>query len=275
MICPNCGGDFADWAPKCPYCGAMNYQGAERQYMEQLEDIREDMEELPEESESHYRRHVQVALKKLLVLAAAVLAAGLAAAGLYLIWQHQEDKAYEARVLRRTEWEAEEFPQLDQWYEAGEYDRILERSYELLDENHEFNIYSWSHYQFVADYYQSYLDCLLLSQTLEEGGTPTADMAVLALRGSIFLLYDATDEKLNQQTEEWEKWGYGLTAEEVRLIQEDYRKQARQTLYEDLGLTEAQAEELYARCQTDDGYMDYAPFYDYGEQLAEQMGWED
>ncbi len=271
MICPNCGGDFADWAPKCPYCGAMNYQGAERQYMEQLEEIREDMEELPEESEVHYQRHVRGAVKKIAVLAAIILAAGLAAAAGFFLLEKKEAAEYEARSRRRTAWEAEEFPRLDQWYEAGEYDRILEHSYELAMEEHEFNIYNWSHYIFIGEYYEAYLDCLYLHQEKEAGEPFWTDMAPMALRSCIFLLYDTTEEKLEEQVEAMEQWGNGLTEEERALIQGTYQEQARQVLYEDLGMTAEQAQALYEESLTEDGWLDYGPVYEYGEELAEQL----
>ena len=49
MYCSNCGAEINEKDAYCPYCGVMNARAAEREYMEKLEDIREDTERLGEE----------------------------------------------------------------------------------------------------------------------------------------------------------------------------------------------------------------------------------
>lgn len=49
VICNSCRAQFDNDEPKCPYYGTMNYDGAEKEYLEKLEDVREDMEEAYEE----------------------------------------------------------------------------------------------------------------------------------------------------------------------------------------------------------------------------------
>jgi len=46
VICDSCGAEFSNDEPKCPYCGTMNYDGAEKEYFEKLENVRSDMEDL-------------------------------------------------------------------------------------------------------------------------------------------------------------------------------------------------------------------------------------
>ena len=48
ICCGNCGGSYDDELPKCPYCGSIHISGAEKEYMEKLEDVREELEELDE-----------------------------------------------------------------------------------------------------------------------------------------------------------------------------------------------------------------------------------
>ena len=48
IICSSCGAEFDNDMAKCPYCGTMNYEGAEKEYLEKLEDVREDLDDLNE-----------------------------------------------------------------------------------------------------------------------------------------------------------------------------------------------------------------------------------
>lgn len=53
IICSGCGAEYDATLPKCPYCDIINYSGAEAEYLNKLDDVREDMEELayvPQES---------------------------------------------------------------------------------------------------------------------------------------------------------------------------------------------------------------------------------
>lgn len=272
MICPNCGGDFADWAPQCPYCGNMNYQGAEKQYMDQLETLRQDMGELPEASKEHYRKEVGGAVKKLLLPLTILVLAAAAIAALGVIWERHQEKKYEERYLRAYAWEKENFPRLDQWYEAEEYDKIADFSDQLWEEDSEFQMDDWEHSVFIIDYYKPYRACLLLRQELEEGKVPSWDMVADALPAGIFLALYTSEETLEKKADEMEKWGYGLTDDEVLKVRE-YRLAARAILYENMGFSEEEAEELFLDCIDEDGYMRYAPCFDYLDVVMERMGW--
>lgn len=273
MICPNCGGDFADWASKCPYCGNMNYQGAEKQYLDQLETLRQDMEELPEVSKEHYRRGIGGVVKRMFWPLLVLILAAVAIAALGMLWEQYQEKKYEDRYLRTYAWEKENFPQLNQWYEAGEYDKIVEFSDRLLEEDSEFQLNNWEHTVFVTDYYKPYGDCLLLRRTLEEGEIPSWEMVMDALPAGIFLGFYTTEERLEEKKEEMEKWGYGLTGDEVLKVKE-YCLAARAVLYENMGFTEEEARALSLECTDEDGYMRYVPCYDYVDLVMERMGWD-
>lgn len=274
MICPNCGGDFADWAPKCPYCGNMNYQGAEKQYMERLETLRQDMGELPEQSKAHYRKGIGDSLKKLLRPLAVLVLAVAALVALGMAWERHQEKKSEERSIRLHAWERENFPRLDQWYEAGEYDKILDFDSRLWEEDSEFSLYTWEHYTFVGEYYEPYRACLILHGALEAGEIPSEDMVLDALPAGLFLVLHVSEGKLKQELADKERWGdVGLTVEEASLVRE-YRGQAETVLYEDMGFTAEEARELYGECVDEDGYMRYAPCFDYADTVMERMGWD-
>lgn len=58
LYCENCHAPIPEESAKCPYCGAFNALGGERQYMEQLYDLKEDVEEISEVPEQEYRREM-------------------------------------------------------------------------------------------------------------------------------------------------------------------------------------------------------------------------
>ena len=77
MICPNCGGEFADWALKCPYCGGVNDKGAEAEYMKHMEELRKRLDNLDEESEASYSKSMSRTVKRLLIVIGILLAAAV------------------------------------------------------------------------------------------------------------------------------------------------------------------------------------------------------
>lgn len=57
MICKNCGAHFDDLLPKCPYCGEFHYAGAQKEYMDHLEDMKDDLEDLSEAFPVNFKKH--------------------------------------------------------------------------------------------------------------------------------------------------------------------------------------------------------------------------
>jgi len=70
-ICESCAGKYDDMLPECPYCGSINYKGAEAEYFNQLEEVREELEDLKEvpveETKQEFRKQGQFLGKVFLV----------------------------------------------------------------------------------------------------------------------------------------------------------------------------------------------------------------
>ena len=85
VICDSCGAEFSNDEPKCPYCGTMNYDGAEKEYFEKLENVRSDMEDLKtvsaEETKKEFKKQGSF-IKKVLVVA---LIIGLLLVGMHIL----------------------------------------------------------------------------------------------------------------------------------------------------------------------------------------------
>ena len=77
IICSSCGAEFEDTLPKCPYCGSLNYKGAEAEYLGKLESMRQDMQQLEQVPEKELKKKLKKKQKfviKLLILLAALAA---------------------------------------------------------------------------------------------------------------------------------------------------------------------------------------------------------
>ena len=46
IICPNCGAPIEKDSVKCPYCGYINEEGAEKKFQEDLSEIKDDIADL-------------------------------------------------------------------------------------------------------------------------------------------------------------------------------------------------------------------------------------
>lgn len=146
ITCASCGAHYGAEQLRCPYCGSVNDLADEREFMEDLGEIREDLEKLPSEAESHGTRQAFRDMGRVFrrtLLAVLVLCAGIGAVLLF-------SRAYEARSDAEREeerqaeylWKEENFPKLDALYEAGDYDGLFALSEELSDGP----VWQWEHY---------------------------------------------------------------------------------------------------------------------------------
>lgn len=146
IICSSCGGHFPENIPKCPYCGSLNYAGAEAEYLKKLDDVKEDVEELKEvpvrETKKAFAGQMKRLWKILLIIGVVVL---LLIA--WNVWDHFSDKRdQKADYL----WKQENYPVMDEMYEQGGYDKLLQfyRQASLLGHP----VYGWEHAEFCEVY---------------------------------------------------------------------------------------------------------------------------
>lgn len=149
IICTSCGGEFEDNLPKCPFCGSMNLSGAEAEYMDKLDDVREDMEELEdtpiEETRKEIRKQGRFLKKTFLVIAVILV-------GLIVIWGIHEKlySRYDRDAKADYLWQKENFPMMDQLYQERKYDELVEflNSDAAIDKP----VWEWEHYEMIETY---------------------------------------------------------------------------------------------------------------------------
>ena len=145
MTCPNCGADMGVEDARCPYCGELNPLGAERAYMEELDDLRDDTDDLAEDTKNDFKASLRQNAKKtvaIIIAAIAVLATLFFAANcMSKSEERQAMQSYQAREAFRARY----FEEFDRLYEAGDDDALSEYVWSLLDDPGFDALSSWEH----------------------------------------------------------------------------------------------------------------------------------
>ena len=152
--CFNCGAVHSVDDPRCPYCGALNPAGAEKTYMNELDDLKDETGQLAEEVEDDFSDSVQGNAKRIVRIAIIVIAAIAVMFFAYNCMEkhdeRQEVKSYQARESFRQQ----HFEELDRLYESGDDAALSEYAWSLTDEPGFDALFTWEH----ADYLEVYND---------------------------------------------------------------------------------------------------------------------
>ncbi len=162
--CSNCGAEIKKSDPKCPYCGYINEEGAEKEYMGRLYGLRNDLDSIDEEAASGYSRDYKKTFKLIgITLGVLILISGLIF-GTIAVKKNKEKRNEPAKsddMLKEMTWKKEAFEEFDRLYEQGEYEKLCEAVYAPYEENHD--VSAWKHYWFAS----IYNDYLMTKQDLE------------------------------------------------------------------------------------------------------------
>ena len=142
ITCRECGAPIEELAKRCPYCGAINELGAEHKYMQDMYDLKDDLKEvgnIPGEeikaevkSNVHFTgKAVAVLLALVLILAAVFLFLRYSGDIIYSVYNKMTDTRM-ADTREQMQWERENFPKLDAWYEEGTMTRSLRSAMKLM-----------------------------------------------------------------------------------------------------------------------------------------------
>lgn len=148
-VCGSCGATFDDTLPKCPYCGNMNYNGAEAQYLHKLEQIHENMEALKETPKEAVKGEIKkqggILVKTLLATAAICIILF----SLFFLLRPKEKQDYNAYFS----WKETNFPLMDEMYENEDYAALLNFWEQAVKDDLNSPIWDWDH----ADFYNIYI----------------------------------------------------------------------------------------------------------------------
>lgn len=240
IICKYCAAEFDEMLPKCPYCESTNYKGAEAEYFEKLEDVRdnmEDLEDVPEEEAKKEFRKQGNFLKKVFIIIAIVV---VVLVGL-MIWS---DSRYEIDEKAGFLWKQENVPIMNDLYEQGKYDEALV-IYNEGNENPNVSLYDWEH----DDFFDAYENVLYIQDTLE---------------------YEASGNELSQVKctglfyDEWKVIGLEISGmdEEEHGILREYTDAILKDFDERWDISEEDYQKLYNELE-ENGFVSYSTCEEY------------
>lgn len=148
VVCKSCGAAFDEEEIRCPYCGSTNIKGAEKEYMEKLKDVREDLEGLDLVPAEELQRIVKKQGRRVGRVVIFVIITAILLLGLFYITGKSGERDYR----KSYSWKSEHFPQMDELYEAGRYDELVDLVYYDFAHDKDSFVYEWEHYQFLDDY---------------------------------------------------------------------------------------------------------------------------
>lgn len=169
--CPYCGAEYEEGLLHCPYCGAVDDHQDETAFLEDLDELKDKLEDLPEEAVRETNRiQTREAVRDLGRIFRRV---GIAAGIIFLLFAaffiYDRGIAGNTPARQKEEsrkkylWMRENIPLLDGMYEKGDYEGLLE-AYSREDENW---FYEWEHYDLLRGLY--------LLQRIRERDIPLAE----------------------------------------------------------------------------------------------------
>lgn len=261
MKCLNCGAIVEVTNARCPHCNAMLYPGAEKKYMEELGGMKNELEGLAKHPMKKILKRCSFAGAGTLLVVCLVMSILLIHQRKAMERKRQEDLKQEQDLYEQLMWENANFPQLDTWYEEGDYASILNFRDSLYTGDSSYDIGRWRHAPFV-DIYDYYDGILTFQQMIDTKQSIKNYQVGGALYDAMNLWYRCSVEALADQVpKDEENADWGLTRSEVATIQE-YRKQAWSLLTEQLHMSGQEIEDLYENCVVK-GYV--SACYDYAE----------
>ena len=149
ISCPKCGGAYSPSLPKCPYCGYIHERGAERKFLNDLEQKRQELDKVDDQAREEYKNvwksDGKSILRRILIIAAVLIAL----AAVILILHQCADSGDDGDYVQEMVWQHEHFPELDRLYEEGKTEELLELLYRYGAEGHD--MWDWPHYEEVLE----------------------------------------------------------------------------------------------------------------------------
>lgn len=255
--CKYCGAEYAYKEPCCPYCGATNEIGAEHQYMNKLHGLRRKLKKMESVAPDTYRQELKNTGRrsiKIVIVVAVVIA--MMVGGIWGYYYYKNEVVRPRKLKQQFAWENKTFPTLDEWYEKGEYGKILQfmQDFYADDKNSDYYFFNWKHYDFMSSYEQ-YDRLVEFSERLENKETITDIELSSALYCAMNLIY--FEEEANCMRK---------SVSDNYELQQEYAQDASDFLEKYFGMDRKAVEDCYAKVTQDMGIISYNQCIDYVEQ---------
>ena len=200
LRCPNCGALYEEGSLHCPYCRSVDDYQDESEYLEDLDELRDRLGEIPEktlkEQTKAERRQavgdIRRVFLRVLRIACIVMLIGFIFVLIDRVLLGNSEENRNNRQREEYLWKQENFPKLDELYEKKDYQGLLE----FARGEDSGAIYDWEHYPLIEalrdmDYIDH--DIRYIEERMQEKGTDafTADPdgSAMLLRNQLQLLF--------------------------------------------------------------------------------------
>lgn len=244
--CSNCGAEYDKEKTECPYCGYINEEGAEKEYMDRLYDVRDNLDVVDEAAAADYGKGYGRVLKivglTLLVLA---LVAGIIYTSRIMMNKRNEEEGLKKSqdMLEQMTWKKENFKIFDGLYEDGKYEELCEALVDSIDQGHE--VYDWEHYDF-AMVYNYYLSTVASLNRVDEKGWNEYEAGDTLYHCCLFYYDDIFKSSFY----------YKLSDEDMEILKPVYEYMGT-VLHERMGFSDEEMNELKDSLLNEYGYPEY------------------
>ncbi len=186
-ICEFCGASFEEMLSKCPYCGNTNIKGAEAEYMEKLEEVRSDLEELAQIPVEETKKELKKQTKLIAIVMGTILVISLGVTVVEWISNNRYGEKSTSQKQSDFAWKQEHLEDFNEVYEQGDDEELMDMYYEAAAENRP--VYEWDHANY-SSALAHYKDMEYVWAKIERGEPPmsVSDYAGL-LSGYFFIEY--------------------------------------------------------------------------------------
>lgn len=164
MRCSNCGAVINKNDEKCTFCGAMNYHGARKKYMDSLYLIKNSMENSYVESRKTFLHTLLISIIKALVILAAAAALSTGVFAFNSVRLRESERQYAENEWKEVMWANENYHLLNELYEEGNFEGI----HEFVKNGNNGAFYQWEHYD-IYYFYNYYRSSIVLRKLLDNG----------------------------------------------------------------------------------------------------------
>lgn len=237
-LCPDCGAHFNIHAPKCPYCGEINEFGDEEAYLRDLDAIREKLDKAKNIPKETLKKEAKFQGKRILKVFLFVIIVTAIGVSIYFYYSNKEKKDAEKQYLEQHAWQQENYPLLDEMFDEGKYDEIVQFANNLYLSNETngtgFSIWSWQHYQWYTAY-ERYKNAKDYYEDESKQKNYGIDSKTFIFYDAMYIFVEAWETKLNTVG--------NLTKEDYDLIL-SYQEELRSLMMECYKITNEDIDEM-------------------------------
>lgn len=249
MFCSNCGAELKESDVTCPYCGMLQPSAAESEYMQKLEHLKQDVQNLKTVPTKEYTRELRhqgiFTAKIVLIIFCIFLLLFVTGVSVFYGSSYLEKK----ELLKENAFAKEYFPKLNELYASGNDEEVYTYINSLYNLDGSTALYRWKHMDYY-NYYTLYMDVKFLNDAIADNSYNEYDISTGFYSAMVLTREEFSSYHKNKLTD----------AELVKL--DTFIQESDSLLLEHFHLTSDEADQVYQDC-LDDGYLSYKKCMDY------------